>query len=105
MSLRPYGGKVTVGLTAKSLADLLTDAGISVNQNFYGDLSVQSDPANTAVIWTGGSNVTPTTNQRGYIVPGGAHSRSLAPGALALEAVYLVSSVAGQTAYLDLVEY
>ena len=105
MSLRPYGGKVTVGVTAKSLAALLTDAGVSVDQNFYGDLSAQSDPANTGVIWTGGSNVTPTANQRGYLNPGGAMSRSLAPGALALESVYLVSAVAAQTVYLDLVEY
>ena len=105
MSLRPYGGKVTVGITAKSLTTLLTDAGVSVEQNFFGDLSIQSDPANTVVIWKGGSNVTPTANQCGYIVPGGAYSQSLAPGALSLDSVYLVASAAGQVVYLDLVEY
>lgn len=103
MGARFFGGKITVPTTADHLANLLADA--PKGRTVFGSLAIRADRTNTDLIWRGGSDLTPTANQRGFIDAMEVYSVTLISGQAQLDSIWIVSATPNQKCYIDGVEY
>lgn len=65
MGAEIFGKPLAVTNTAASLTALMGFA----DKKFLSNLTLRADKDNTALVWLGKSDVTPSTNQIGYLQP------------------------------------
>lgn len=99
MAAATFGGPLTVQAVARNITTLL--ASLNGVREFFSEGVLRADVANAGTVWIGGSNVTTTTNQMGFIRAGDALTLNLNIF-MTTDQIYLIGTPADKVYFLGL---